>query len=146
MSQEPKAGPKPVDIKVGANIRARRRALHISQEALATSLNLTFQQVQKYENGTNRVSASALFIIAKSLNCTVRDLFAGCDEESETANEVEEVAAVKEMPTNWLIHARAVDRRNPRLLDKLASLSQDTLVKIEGIADAILNATQPEAA
>jgi len=49
-----------VDQQVGARIRARRQALQISQMALGDSLGVTFQQVQKYEKGTNRVSSSRL--------------------------------------------------------------------------------------
>ncbi len=59
--------PKPVDVYVGARIRARRRVLGLSQERLAAELELTFQQVQKYERGANRVSASKLYAIAETL-------------------------------------------------------------------------------
>lgn len=57
----------PVDVKVGANIRKRRKELRLSQQQLAESIGLTFQQVQKYERGSNRVSASMLFEIARTL-------------------------------------------------------------------------------
>ena len=57
----------PVDVKVGANIRKRRKELGLSQQQRAHSINLTFQQVQKYERGSNRVSASMLFEIARTL-------------------------------------------------------------------------------
>src|SRR6201996_5193778 len=64
-------GPDPIDIEVGGRIRARRMALGISQTALAKALGLTFQQVQKYEKGANRVSASTLVRVAKELGVTV---------------------------------------------------------------------------
>lgn len=57
----------PVDVKVGANIRKRRKEMGLSQQQLAASIGLTFQQVQKYERGSNRVSASMLFEIARTL-------------------------------------------------------------------------------
>ncbi len=57
----------PVDIKVGANIRKRRKEMGLTQQNLAESIGLTFQQVQKYERGSNRVSASMLFEIARTL-------------------------------------------------------------------------------
>ena len=55
----------PIDVRVGQRIKARRVALKFSQTALADSLGLTFQQVQKYENGRNRVGASRLTQIAR---------------------------------------------------------------------------------
>jgi transcriptional regulator with XRE-family HTH domain len=60
----------PVDLHVGSMIRMRRKLLGISQEQLADALKLTFQQVQKYERGANRVSASKLFLVAQALNTT----------------------------------------------------------------------------
>src|SRR5580700_3727149 len=54
------ARPDPIDVEVGARIRARRVFLGMSQTKLAIALGLTFQQVQKYERGDNRVSASTL--------------------------------------------------------------------------------------
>jgi transcriptional regulator with XRE-family HTH domain len=63
--------PDHIDIEVGARIRLRRKQLEISQASLGEALGLTFQQVQKYERGTNRVSASALVKIAARLETTV---------------------------------------------------------------------------
>ena len=54
------AGPDPIDVAVGARIRNRRLWLGLSQTQLADALGVTFQQVQKYERGANRVSASML--------------------------------------------------------------------------------------
>lgn len=61
----------PIDVGVGARIRIRRRELGVSQGVLADHLGLTFQQVQKYERGANRVSASMLVRIAEKLQCSV---------------------------------------------------------------------------
>lgn len=74
-------GPDPIDVEVGGRIRARRIALGISQTALAKALGLTFQQVQKYEKGANRVSASTLVRVARELGVSVAFLVG---EESET--------------------------------------------------------------
>jgi len=60
-------GPNPVDIHVGAKVKSRRLVLGLSQEELAKSIGLTFQQVQKYERGTNRISVSRLVDICKAL-------------------------------------------------------------------------------
>lgn len=64
-------GRHPVDRQVGLRIRMRRKELGVSQEKLAEALGLTFQQVQKYERATNRVSASKLFEIACALDTNV---------------------------------------------------------------------------
>ena len=66
--------PEPVDVAVGARIRIRRRMLGLSQTELANCLGITFQQVQKYERGSNRVSASMLVKTAATLNTSVAAL------------------------------------------------------------------------
>jgi transcriptional regulator with XRE-family HTH domain len=60
--------PNPIDVHVGARLRMRRLMLGMSQEKLGDALGLTFQQVQKYEKGTNRISASRLLQVAEVLN------------------------------------------------------------------------------
>ena len=72
--------PNPVDLHVGARVRMRRKQKGISQEALANRLKLTFQQVQKYERGANRISASKLYEIARTLELPIADFFEGLDE------------------------------------------------------------------
>jgi transcriptional regulator with XRE-family HTH domain len=67
--------PHPVDVHVGKRIRTRRLLLGMNQETLANALGLTFQQVQKYEFGRNRVSASRLSEIAKVLRVPIAYLF-----------------------------------------------------------------------
>jgi transcriptional regulator with XRE-family HTH domain len=61
----------PVDFAIGARMRARRRQLNLSQGGLATAIGVSFQQVQKYERGVNRVSGSTLVAVAQALNTTV---------------------------------------------------------------------------
>ncbi len=63
-----------MDIALGAAVRIRRRSLGISQEALAEKCGVSFQQIQKYENGANRISFSRLVQIARALQCRVVDL------------------------------------------------------------------------
>ena len=67
-----KRSPNPIDIHVGNRIRMRRMLINMSQEKLGDSLGLTFQQVQKYEKGSNRVSASRLYQMAQILGVTVQ--------------------------------------------------------------------------
>jgi len=70
-------GPDPIDRHVGTRIRGRRVGLRISQTKLGQSIGVTFQQIQKYESGTNRVGASNLFKIAKALGVEVAFFFEG---------------------------------------------------------------------
>lgn len=67
--------PNPVDVEVGRRIRLRRSLLGLSQSALADALGITFQQVQKYEKGVNRVGASRLQAIAQFLGTPVSSFF-----------------------------------------------------------------------
>lgn len=66
-----------IDQHVGRRVRLRRKACGLSQQGLAATIELTFQQVQKYERGTNRISASKLFQIAHALNVSVEFFFEG---------------------------------------------------------------------
>src|SRR5437870_3411829 len=75
MAMERTATTHPVDIKVGKHIRLRRQELSMSQTDLAKKLGLTFQQVQKYERGTNRVSCSRLSEISEVLDAPITFFF-----------------------------------------------------------------------
>ena len=68
-------GPNPIDVHVGARLRARRNLLGMSQEKLSESLGITFQQLQKYEKGINRVSASRLYSLAINLKVPIGYFF-----------------------------------------------------------------------
>ncbi|MBA4794774.1 helix-turn-helix domain-containing protein [Phenylobacterium sp.] len=79
--------PNPVDRHVGLRIRLRRKELGVSQEKLAESIGLTFQQVQKYERAANRVSASKLWEMARALKTSVSYFYEGLgDPASATLN------------------------------------------------------------
>ncbi|MHB1207065.1 MAG: helix-turn-helix domain-containing protein [Rhodospirillaceae bacterium] len=78
---------------VGHRLKVRRQLLGLSQQRLAQSLKLTFQQLQKYERGTNRVSASRLWDLSKVLCCSVAYFFEGMDEQ---------VAAPRDEPSKLL--------------------------------------------
>ena len=92
MTDTPEARtPNVVDIHVGGRVRMRRKMLGISQETLADALKLTFQQVQKYERGANRVSASKLYDIAKTLQVPVSFFFDGLADP--VTNESDDVGA-----------------------------------------------------
>ena len=70
-------GPDPVDVHVGARLRALRNSQRLSQEKLANTVGVTFQQIQKYESGVNRISASMLYGIARRLAVPVAAFFEG---------------------------------------------------------------------
>lgn len=72
---ENKKKPNPIDIHVGSRIRLRRNMLGMSQEKLGEALGITFQQIQKYEKGANRVGASRLQAIGSVLNVPVSFFF-----------------------------------------------------------------------
>lgn len=70
-------GPHPIDIYVGRRLKELRASKRISQTDLGNSLGVTFQQIQKYENGTNRVSASKLYLMARKLGVDIAYFFDG---------------------------------------------------------------------
>lgn len=67
--------PNPIDVHVGSRVRLRRMLVGMSQEKLGEKLSLTFQQVQKYEKGANRIGSSRLYTIASILNVPVQFFF-----------------------------------------------------------------------
>ncbi len=67
--------PNPIDIHVGSRVRLRRTLLGLSQEKLADAIGLTFQQVQKYERGANRIGASRLYELSRVLDVPVSFFF-----------------------------------------------------------------------
>ena len=69
--------PNYIDVHVGARIRMRRQLINMSQERLGELLGITFQQVQKYEKGSNRISASRLFYASKTLGVPVQFFYDG---------------------------------------------------------------------
>lgn len=87
MSQKKTKGtPNEIDVHVGQRLRVRRSLLGFSQEKLASLIGLTFQQVQKYERGTNRVSAGRLYELSKILDVPVSYFFEQMSPQS-AANE-----------------------------------------------------------
>jgi transcriptional regulator with XRE-family HTH domain len=74
-------GPHPIDVHVGSRVRLRRTLLGLSQTALGDALGLTFRQVQKYERGKNRISASKLWKLSQILDVPVSFFFDGLAED-----------------------------------------------------------------
>jgi transcriptional regulator with XRE-family HTH domain len=80
-----KKTPDPIDRHVGSRVRMQRVLLKMSQEKLGEALGLTFQQIQKYEKGTNRIGASRLQQISKSLNVPPSFFFEGAPTSGDGA-------------------------------------------------------------
>jgi transcriptional regulator with XRE-family HTH domain len=78
--------PDPVDVHVGMQIQIKRKSLGLSQTKLGDAIGLTFQQVQKYEKGANRIGASRLFEISQVLSVPISYFFRGYDPETDNDN------------------------------------------------------------
>ena len=94
----------PVDVHVGARIRLRRQVLKMSQEKLGDQLGVTFQQVQKYERGTNRVGASRLWRLSQVLDVPVSFFFEGLEGGAKG-----EDAAAEAIPADLMGDKEALD-------------------------------------
>lgn len=88
MAPQPDDRRDPVDIAVGARIRLARKMRGRSQQALAEAIGVTFQQVQKYESGANRVSASMLARISAALGLPVAELFGPVAAPSRISDDI----------------------------------------------------------
>ena len=95
-----KKQPNPIDIHVGGRIRLRRTMMGMSQEKLGEQLGITFQQVQKYEKGTNRVGASRLQNIAAILGVPVSFFFEDAPGDSVTS----EVGGMNESSSSYVVN------------------------------------------
>lgn len=94
-----KKKPNPIDIHVGSRIRLRRNMLGMSQEKLGESLGITFQQIQKYEKGTNRVGASRLQAISSILGVPVAFFF----EDAPGGEALEAKGLAEETSTTYVV-------------------------------------------
>ena len=106
-------GPDPIDVAVGHRIRVRRKWLGISQSTLADHLGVSFQQVQKYERGANRVSFSRLMQVVDALNCHLTDLTEGLDPERPTRDIDQVRRLIAEDGAYELLEAYAALRSKP---------------------------------
>jgi len=119
-SKDPDRTPNPIDVHVGLQVRLRRKELKISQEKLAETLGLTFQQVQKYERGANRISASKLYEIATSLRVSIAWFFEGLSDPQVGRNRNASEAAAPPHAHNFLMTPEGIDLANafPRIEDR----------------------------
>ena len=124
--------PDPKDIEVGQRVRAMRLERGMSQVKLGDALDLTFQQVQKYERGTNRVGAGRLQHIAEILGVPVADLFASTAERTAAGSE----SLFELADTGGALRLlRAYSQiSSPQLKQSLMSLAEQIAQRSEGAA------------
>lgn len=92
----------PVDVHVGKRIRHRRWLVGMTQQQLAEQVGIKFQQIQKYETGANRVSASRLWDISRALQVSISFFFEGIEDQVEGAD-------AKEAPIDIMADKEALD-------------------------------------
>lgn len=115
--------PHPVDIHVGQRIRQRRLMIGITQERLAASTGVKFQQIQKYETGFNRVSASRLWELTEALQVPITYFFEGLDSTGETRTDAPVVDAKEAGALLRTYFAIPAHKRKP-LLDLARSMAR----------------------
>jgi len=108
-----------VDTGLGARIRIRRKELGVSQSELAERIGISFQQVQKYERGTNRVSASTLLAIARALECPPTSLL-GVDQTDAAETELLTLLAENGAPELLRAFGRIAERETRQALIAIA--------------------------
>ena len=123
-----------VDRRLGQRVRARRLEIGMSQEKLAEILGVTFQQVQKYEKGVNRIAASRLFAIAAALDLPVSRFFDGIASTKGAAESQEQIindalASPKGMQLMALFASIENPKVRRRVLDLVKALAEEAEAK-----------------
>jgi transcriptional regulator with XRE-family HTH domain len=116
--------PDPADVHVGGRIRARRLLVGMNQDTLANRLGLTFQQVQKYESGANRVSASRLSQIAELLGVPVDYFFIGLGGEEGSADARERLQRPEAIELIRSYYAIGDERIRRQFLDMIKAVAE----------------------
>ncbi|WFR97493.1 helix-turn-helix domain-containing protein [Rhizobium tumorigenes] len=122
-------GPHPVDVYVGLRLRMRRAQLGMSQTRLADELGITFQQIQKYERGSNRISASMLYDIARVVGAQIAYFFEGLPD-MESASLL--TTSVPERHKNYLSSPEGL-----KLIEVMSDLPKSLHSKILSLAVAV---------
>lgn len=128
---ESKKKPNPIDVHVGGRIRLRRNMLGMSQEKLGEQLGITFQQIQKYEKGTNRVGASRLQAIASVLEVPVAFFFEdapggnGLAEESPNTYVVDFLSSTEGLQLNRAFTRISDAKVRRKIIELVRALADD---------------------
>jgi transcriptional regulator with XRE-family HTH domain len=128
--------PETIDLHVGKRLRRRRRLLGLTQQQVAESIGIRFQQIQKYECGANRVTASRLYELAESLNVPMNYFFEGLPQADAAAasplaaNDRDRISAdvlsQKETLELIRVYYKLGERPRRRLLDLAKCLQEET--------------------
>jgi transcriptional regulator with XRE-family HTH domain len=118
-----------IDTLVGERVRTYRRQLRLSQTQLAQQLGLTFQQIQKYEKGVNRIGAGRLFEIARLFNVPIQALFPESEDSIERAeNPTAELKAISEFvvsASGWRLCHSFLQVKDPKRRKMIIALVQE---------------------
>ena len=128
--------PNSVDVHVGKRIRERRLRLGISQEKLAASLGLSFQQVQKYEKGVNRIGASRLQMIAAILKMPVNIFFDGAGRGPSSNRKKTSDAPSPDFVTEFLADADSHKLVSAFMEIKAADVRRSIVRMVEAISES----------
>lgn len=133
-----KSKPHPVDVHVGSRVRLRRTLLGMSQEKLGEAVNLTFQQIQKYERGTNRIGASRLYQLARVLDVREQYFFEDMpaegrgkglahpkQEEYESEDQLSRRETLELVRAYYRIHDQAIRKRIFEMIKAIGGASLD---------------------
>jgi transcriptional regulator with XRE-family HTH domain len=134
----PKKQANPIDVQVGNRVRIRRMLIGMSQERLGDLLGLTFQQVQKYEKGVNRIGAGRLFEMARILNVPVDFFYEGVNAhtgqpgaaEGESAPVMEFVSSGEGLQLSLAFMKIKDAKVRKRVLDLVKSLAEEEAQKV----------------
>jgi len=111
-----------IDVAVGQNLRRYRRAAKLSQTALGDRVGVTFQQVQKYEKGTNRIGASRLWLLSQILEVAIADFYVGLSGEKTPASEIQSTETMSAKQQRFLAAFNHIN--NDALENQVLSLCQ----------------------
>jgi transcriptional regulator with XRE-family HTH domain len=117
-------GPQPIDVQIGARIRLRRKMMGMTQSEMADRIGVTFQQLQKYERGANRIGASRLVRICQVLEVPPASLFDSCGDSDR-------LAGGREMDS--LVAAFHADATAPQLISvwpRLSPVVKRSMIKV----------------
>ena len=115
-------GPDPVDIHVGARVRERRVSLGMSQKGLGKYLGVSFQQLQKYERGFNRISASKLWALSNFFEVPIEWFFDGLGEPNQEREDVMTKPEARQLARNYLACPRPTRDRLRALIRATADM------------------------
>jgi transcriptional regulator with XRE-family HTH domain len=129
------SGPDPIDVAVGLRLRTLRKSRGMSQEQLGRALGITFQQIQKYERGTNRISASMLVKSARALDVAPTSLL---PEEGEPAPKSPAIMALIAQLRGAEELIESYSRiKSPRLRRALLQMSRSLANEEQGVRETI---------